>query len=177
MDKITDEIKKIVKDEYQRGYQEGYDDGELDCRRKRAKYTAEKLHDALRLICDSIDNGGMPLCDLVLIFGTGDVYTILQGFSAKKIIDKIEAYKEKKEKKEQEEEKIRVGDVMKAIAEIDEDDAQEYVVTYIDVDHKHYDCIRLDGAVFHDVNIQAMAKTGKRYEITFTEGKNVAVSD
>lgn len=67
--------------------------------------------------------------------------------------------------------------MLKAIVEIDVDDALEYVVTYIDADHKHYDCICLDGAVYHDVDIQAMAKTGKRYKIIFTEVKNVAVSD
>lgn len=174
MDKIMDEIKKIIKDEYQRGYQEGYADGELDCRREREKYTAEKLYDALRLICDSPDDGGIPSSDLASVFETAGAYYILLNFSAKEIIDKVEAYKEKKE---QEEEEIRVGDVLKAIAEIDEDDALEYVVTYIDVDHKHYDCICLDGAVYQDVDIQAMAKTGKRYKITFEEGKNVAVSD
>ena len=174
MDKIMDEIKQIVKDGYQRGYQEGYDDGVLDCRRERAKYTAEKLYDALRFICDMPSDGGMLSGDLVLVFGTADVYTILPEFSAKEIIDKVEEYKEKKEK---EEEEIRVGDVLKAIAEIDEDDALEYVVTYIDVDHKHYDCICLDGAVYQNVDIQAMAKTGKRYKIIFTEEKNGAVSD
>ena len=174
MDKIMDEIKKIIKDEYQRGYQEGYNDGVLDCRRKRAKYTAEKLYDALRFICDGPDDGGMSTIDLFSVFGTVCVSTILLEFSAKKIIDKVEAYKEKKE---QEEEEIRVGDVLKAIAEIDEDDALEYIVTYIDADHKHYDCICLDGAVYQDVDIQTMAKTGKRYEIIFKEGKNVAVSD
>lgn len=174
MDKIMEEVKKVVKDEYQRGYQEGYDDGVLNCRREREKYTAEKLYDALRLICDMPNDGGMPLCDIVPVFGTGDVYTILPEFSAKEIIDKVEEYKEKKEK---EEEEIRVGDVLKAIAEIDADDALEYVVTYIDVDHKHYDCICLDGAVYHDVDIQTMVKTGKRYEIHLKEAKNVAVSD
>lgn len=45
MDKIMEEIKQIVKDEHQRGYQEGYDDGVLDCRRERAKYTAERILD------------------------------------------------------------------------------------------------------------------------------------
>jgi len=174
MDKIMDEIKKIVKDEHQRGYEEGYDDGVLNCRRERAEYTAEKLYDALRLICDNPNDGGMSFDDVVSVFGTISTITILYEYSAKEIIDKVEAYKEKKE---QEEEEIRVGDVLKAIAEIDEDDALEYVVTYIDVDHKHYDCICLDGAVYQDVDIQAMAKTGKRYKITFTEGKNVAVSD
>lgn len=174
MDKIMDEIKQIVKDEYQRGYQEGYDDGVLNCRRERAKYTAEKLYDALRLICDKPEDGGMELRDVVSIFGTLGVSAILQEFSAKEIIDKVEAYKEKKE---QEEEEIRVGDVLKAIAEIDEDDALEYVVTYIDADHKHYDCLCLDGSVYQDVDIQTMAKTGKRYEIHLKEGKNVAVSD
>lgn len=174
MDKIMDEIKKIISAEYMRGYKDGYDDGGFDCRKERAKYTAEKLYDALRLIGDSIDNGGMPLCDLIPVFGTGDVYTILHEHSAKEIIDKVEAYKEKKE---QEEEEIRVGDVLKAIAEIDEDDALEYIVTYIDADHKHFDCVCTDGAAYHDVDIQAMAKTGKRYKITFTEEKNGAVSD
>ena len=174
MDKIMDEIKKIIKDEHKRGYEEGYADGELDCRRERAKYTAEKLYDALRLICDNPDDGGMPYNDVVSIFGTLGVSAILQEFSAKEIIDKVEAYKDKKE---QEEEEIRVGDVLKAIAEIDEDDALEYVVTYIDADHKHYDCICPDGAVYQDVNIQTMAKTGKRYEIHLKEVKNVAVSD
>lgn len=99
MDKIMEEVKKVVKDEYQRGYEEGYADGELDCRRERAKYTAEKLYDALRLICDNPDDGGMEPRDLVLVFGTADVYTILLEFSAKKIIDKVEAYKEKKNRK------------------------------------------------------------------------------
>ena len=174
MDKIMDEIKKIVKDEHQRGYEEGYADGVLDCRRERAKYTAERLYDALRLIYDSSDDGGMAPYDVVPVFGTVGLYDILLEFSAKEIIDKVEAYKEKKE---QEEEEIRVGDVLKAIAEIDEDDALEYVVTYIDADHKHYDCIGLDGAVYQDVDIQAMAKTGKRYEIHLKEAKNVAVSD
>lgn len=167
MDKIMDEIKKIVKDEYQRGYQEGYDAGVLDCRRKRAKYTAVKLYDALRFISDNPDDGGMEPRDVVFAFGTLGVSTILQKFSAKEIIDKVEAYKEKKE---QEEEEIRVGDVLKAIDEIDEDDALEYVVTYIDADHKHFDCICPDGAVYQDVDIQAMAKTGKRYEIHLKEG-------
>lgn len=174
MDKIMEEVKKVVKDEYQRGYQEGYADGELDCRRERAKYTAEKMYDAFRAICDNPYDGGIPYDDVFSIFGTGNVYSLIDEFSAKEIIDKVEEYKEKKE---QEEEEIRVGDVLKAIAEIDEDDAMEYVVTYIDVDHKHYDCICLDGAVYQDVDIQTMAKTGKRYEITFKEGKNVAVSD
>jgi hypothetical protein len=169
-----EEIKQIVKDEHQRGYQEGYDDGVLDCRRERAKYTAEKLYDALRLICDSPNDDGMPYDDVISVFGTLGVSAILYEFSAKEIIDKVEAYKEKKE---QEEEEIRVGDALKSIAEIDEDDALEYVVTYIDVDHKHYDCICLDGSVYQDVDIQAMAKTGKRYEIHLKEGKNVAVSD
>lgn len=172
MDKIMDEIKQIVKDEYQRGYQEGYHDGIVDYKGYRAKYTAEKLYDALRFIWNNTEDGGMLSGDLVLVFGTADVYTILPEFSAKEIIDKVEAYKEKKEK---EEEEIRVGDVLKAIAEIDEDDALEYVVTYIDVDHKHYDCVCPDGAVYQDVDIQAMAKTGKRYKITFTEEKNGAV--
>lgn len=174
MDKIMDEIKKIIKDEHKRGYEEGYADGELDCRRERAKYTADKLYDALRLICDAPEDGGMPISDVVSVFGTDNVYTMLPDFSAKEIIDRVEEYKEKKE---QEKEEIRVGDVLKAIAEIDEDDALEYVVTYIDADHKHYDCICLDGAVYQDVDIQAMAKTGKRYEIHLKEVKNVAVSD
>ena len=173
MDKIMDEIKQIVKDEYQRGYQEGYDDGVLDCRRERAKYTAEKLYDALRLICDIPENGGMSISDVVSVFGTDNVYTMLPDFSAKEIIDRVEAYKEKKE---QEEEEIRVGDVLKAIAEIDEDDALEYIVTYIDADHKHYDCVCTDGAAYQDVDIQTMAKTGKRYKIIFTEEKNGIVS-
>ena len=178
MDKIMKEIKQIVKDEYQRGYEEGYEegyaDGELDCRRERAKYTAERLYDALRFIYDSPDDGGIPYNDVLSIFEAVAMSTILQDFSAKEIIDKVEAYKEKKE---QEEEEIRVGDVLKAIAEIDEDHALEYVVTYIDADHKHYDCIGLDGAVYQDVDIQSMAKTGKRYEIHLKEAKNVAVSD
>lgn len=174
MDKIMEEVKKVVKDEYQRGYEEGYADGELDCRRERAKYTVEKLYDALRFICDSPNDGGMSYYDVVSVFGKVGLSTILPNFSAKEIIDKVEEYKEKKE---QEEEEIRVGDVLKAIAEIDADDALEYIVTYIDVDHKHYDCICLDGAVYHDVDIQAMAKTGKRYEIHLKEVKNVAVSD
>lgn len=174
MDKIMEEIKQVVKDEYQRGYQEGYDDGVLNCRRERAKYTAEKLYDALRLIYDKPNDGGMSYEDIVSVFGTIGITTILYKFSAKEIIDKAEAYKEKKE---QEEEEIRVGDVLKAIAEIDADDALEYVVTYIDADHKHYDCICPDGAVYHDVDIQTMAKTGKRYEIHLKEVKNVAVSD
>lgn len=175
MDKIMDEIKKIVKDEYQHGYKEGYDEGVLDCKRERAKYTAEKLYDALRFIWDNTDDGGMPSRDVFSVFGTCNVYTFLKEYSAKEIIDKVEAYKEKKE---QEEEEIRVGDVLKAIAEIDEDDAQEYIVTHIDVDHKHYDCVCLDGTVYQDVDIQAMAKTGKRYEIyIFREVKNGAVSD
>lgn len=173
MDKIMDEIKKIIKEEHQRGYQEGYDDGVLDCRRERAEYTAEKLYDALRFIYDSSCDGGMDPHDIFSVFGTCNVF-ILQKYSAKEIIDKVEAYKEKKKK---EEEEIRVGDVLKAIAEIDEDDALEYVVTYIDVDHKHYDCICLDGAAYQDVDIQTMAKTGKRYKIYFREdGENVAVS-
>ncbi len=174
MDKIMNEIKQIVKDEHKRGYEEGYADGELDCRRERSKYTAEKLYDALRFIWDSSKDGGMPVNDVVSVFGTCNIYTFLKEYSAKEIIDKVEAYKEKKE---QEEEEIRVGDVLKAIAEIDEDDALEYIVTYIDADHKHYDCICPDGAVYQDVDIQAMAKTGKRYKIIFTEGKNGTVSD
>lgn len=101
MDKIMDEIKKIVKDEHQRGYQEGYADCELDCRRERAKYTAEKLYDAFRLIYDSPDDDGMPYDDVVSIFGTLGVSAILQEFSAKEIIDKVEAYKEKKEQEEE----------------------------------------------------------------------------
>ena len=174
MDKIMDEIKKIIKDEQQRGYEEGYADGVFDFRGEMAKYTAEKLHDALRVIWDSPNDGGMLYDDVISVFGTVGVSAILQEFSAKEIIDKVEAYKEKKE---QEEEEIRVGDVLKAIAEIDEDDALEYIVTYIDADHKHYDCICPDGAVYQDVDIQAMAKTGKRYKIIFTEGKNGTVSD
>ena len=173
MDKIMEEVKQIVKDEYQRGYEEGYAEGKLDCRRERAKYTAEKLYDALRLICDSPNDDGMPYDDVVSVFGTLGVSAILYEFSAKEIIDKVEEYKEKKE---QEEEEIRVGDVLKAIAEIDEDDALEYIVTYIDADHKHYDCVCTDGAAYHDVDIQAMAKTGKRYKIIFTEEKNGIVS-
>lgn len=174
MDKIMEEVKKVVKDEYQRGYQEGYADGELDCRRERAKYTAEKLYDALRLIYDNPNDGGMLYDDVVSVFGTVGVSTILLKFSAKEIIDKVEEYKEKKE---QEKEEIRVGDVLKAIVEIDADDALEYIVTYIDADHKHYDCICLDGAVYHDVDIQTMVKTGKRYEIHLKEVKNETVSD
>lgn len=77
----------------------------------------------------------------------------------------------KRYSRKEEKEGIRVGDVLKAIAEIDEDDALEYIVTYIDHDHKHYDCICPDGAVYQDVDIQNMAKTGKRYKITFTEEK------
>lgn len=175
MDKIMEEIKKVIKDEYNRGYQEGYADGELDCRRERAKYTAEKLYDVLRFIWDNTEDGGMGSRDVFSVFGTCNVLAFLQKFSAKEIIDKVEAYKEKKE---QEEEEIRVGDVLKAIAEIDEDDALEYIVTYIDVDHKHYDCVCPDGTVYHDVDIQAMAKTGKRYnKIIFTEEKDGTVSD
>lgn len=166
MDKIMEEVKQIVKEGYDRGYHEGYADCELDCRRERAKYTAEKLYDALRFIWDNTDDGGMRSRDVFSVFGTCNVFTFLQEYSAKEIIDKVEAYKEKKEQ----EEEIRVGDVLKAIAEIDEDDALEYVVTYIDADHKHYDCICPDGAVYQDVDIQTMAKTGKRYEIHLKEG-------
>lgn len=174
MDKIMDEIKRIIKDEHQRGYEEGYADGELDCRRERAKYTAEKLYDALRFIWDNTDDGGMRSRDVFSVFGTCNVFTFLKEYRAKEIIDKVEAYKEKKE---QEEEEIRVGDVLKAIAEIDEDDALEYIVTYIDANHKHFDCVCTDGAAYHDVDIQAMTKTGKRYEIHLKEVKNVAVSN
>lgn len=175
MDKIMDEIKRIVKDEHQRGYEEGYHDGIVDYKRSREKYTADKLFEAFRAICDKTDDGGIPYDDVFSIFGTGDIYVIIDEFNIKEIIDKIEAYKEKKEQEEQEEEEIRVGDVLKAIAEIDEDDALEYIVTYIDVDHKHYDCVCPDGAVYQDVDIQSMAKTGKRYKIIFTEEKNGAV--
>ncbi len=174
MDKIMEEVKKVVKDEYDRGYQEGYHDGIVDYKRSRVKYTAERLYDALRFIWDDTENGGMPSKDVFSVFGTCNVYTFLKEYSAKEIIDKVEAYKEKKE---QEEEEIQVGDVLKAIAEIDEDDALEYIVTYIDVDHKHYDCVCPDGAVYQDVDIQAMAKTGKRYKIIFTEVKDETVSD
>ena len=171
MDKVMETVKQTIREMYKRGYQEGYADGELDCRRERAKYTAEKLYDALRFIWDNTDDGGMGT-DVFSVFGTCNIFTFLQKYSAKEIIDKVEEYKEKKEK---EEEEIRVGDVLKAIAEIDEDDALEYIVTYIDVDHKRYDCVCPDGVVYQDVDIQTMAKTGKRYEIYFKEVKNGAV--
>ena len=62
--------------------------------------------------------------------------------------------------------RIQIGDVLKYTNELDDPDALEFIVTYIDADGKSFDCICPDGACYQNIDIQNMSKTGRWVDVT-----------
>lgn len=59
---------------------------------------------------------------------------------------------------------IQVGDVLKYESDLDDDTALEYIVTYMDVDGKTADAICFDGAVYQNIDLCNMVKTGRHFD-------------
>ena len=60
---------------------------------------------------------------------------------------------------------IQLGDVLKYTNELDDPDALEFIITYIDADGKNFDCICPDGACYQNIDIQNMSKTGRCVDV------------
>ena len=130
-----DDVQKQVNEAYQRGLDDAWE--------------------AARKISVIELNGGLSGKDMMKIYGTMDVHKIYDDNTASEAIAKLKAYEEKAE------DEIKVGDEVNWLGDC-------FIVTRIFQPHnmkEQCDGIDDDGCVYHDVLMDDLEKTGKRYDI------------